>query len=90
MQFVLSPFYTLLGLEHGQCVAPTRIAMPHLAQVIFGKRAGKQNKNMNCFNCRKSGNFARDCTKSKVKYDQIHFYDIFVSSCLMLTRTVPF
>ena len=43
---------------------------------------------MNCFNCRKSGNFARDCTELKVKYDQIHFYDIFVSSCLMLTRTV--
>ena len=35
MQFVLLPNYTLLGSAHGQCVAPTRLAMPHLAQVIF-------------------------------------------------------
>ena len=53
-----------------------------------GKRAGKQNKNMNCFNCGKPSHFARDCIESKVKYDQIHFYDVFVSSYLMLTEIV--
>ena len=55
-----------------------------------GKRIGKQNKNMNCFNCGKPGHFAHDCTEPKVKYDQIHFYDVFVSSCLVLIKTVPF
>ena len=45
---------------------------------------------MNCFNCGKSGNFARDCTKPKVIYDQIHFHNAFVSSCLMLTEIVPY
>ena len=34
MQFVFSPNYTPLGLEHGQCVVPTRLVTPHLAQVI--------------------------------------------------------
>ena len=56
----------------------------------INKRARKQNKNMNCFNYGKLGHFARDCTKPKVKYDQIHLYDIFLSSFLMLTETVPF
>ena len=28
-----------------------------------GKHVGKQNKNMNCFNCRKPGHFARECTE---------------------------
>ena len=55
-----------------------------------GKRTGKHNKNMNFFNYGKLGHFARDCTKPKVKYDQINFYDVFVSSCLMLTETVYF
>ena len=44
---------------------------------------------MNCFNCGKLSHFALDYTESKVKYDKIHFYDVFVSSCLMLTKTVP-
>ena len=35
MQFVISSIYTPLDSEHGQCVAPTKLAMPHLAQVIF-------------------------------------------------------
>ena len=35
MQFVISSIYTPLSLEHGQCVAPTRLATPHLAQVMF-------------------------------------------------------
>ena len=55
-----------------------------------GKRARKQSRNMNCFNCRKSDHFARDCTKPKVIYNQIHFHNAFVSSCLMLTEMVPF
>ena len=54
------------------------------------KHVGKQNKNMNCFNCGNPSHFARDCTEPKVKYDQIHFYDVFVSSWLMLIETVPF
>ena len=45
---------------------------------------------MNCFNSRKHGHFACDYIKSKVKYDQIHSYNAFVSSCLMLTAIVPF
>ena len=53
------------------------------------KRTGKQNKNMNCFSYGKPSHFARECTEPKVKYDQIHFYDVFISSCLMLTETVP-
>ena len=31
-----------------------------------GKRVGKQNRNMNCFNCGKPDHFARDCTEPKV------------------------
>ena len=45
---------------------------------------------MNCFNYGKSGHFARDCTEPKVIYDQIHFHNYFVSSCLMLIETVLF
>ena len=44
---------------------------------------------MNRFNCGKPGHFARDYIELKVKYDQIHFYDVFVSSFLMLTKIVP-
>ena len=54
------------------------------------KRTRRHKKNMNCFNCGKPGHFARDWIETKVKYDQIHFYDVFVSSCLMLTETIPF
>ena len=45
---------------------------------------------MNCFNCGKLSHFSRDCIELKVKYDQIHFYNTFVSSFLMLTKTIPF
>ena len=45
---------------------------------------------MNCFNCGKPGHFDRDCIEPKVIYDQIHFHNAFVSSCLMLTETVPY
>ena len=46
MQFVLSPNDTLLGSEHGQSVAPTRLAMPHLAQEIF---ILSPNSSLNCY-----------------------------------------
>ena len=45
---------------------------------------------MNYFDCGKLGHFPRDCTKPNVKCDKIHFYNAFVSSCLMLTETIPF
>ena len=45
---------------------------------------------MNCLNYGKLDHFARDCTKPKVIYDQIHFHNAFVSSCLMLTEIVPY
>ena len=53
-------------------------------------KCGKQSKNMNCCNCGKPGHFSCDCTEPKLIYDQIHFHNAFVSSCLMLTETVPF
>ena len=55
-----------------------------------GKCTGKQRRNMNCFNYGKPCHFARDCTKPMVIYDQIHFHNAFVSSCLMLTEIVPY
>ena len=45
---------------------------------------------MNCFNCGKPGHFSCDCTEPKVIYDQIHFNNAFVSSCLMLIETIPY
>ena len=45
---------------------------------------------MNCFNYGKPSHFAHDCTEPKVIYDQIHFHNAFVSSCLMLTETIPY
>ena len=55
-----------------------------------GKHAGKQSRNMNCFNCGKPSHFSRDCIEPKVIYDEIHFHNAFVSSCLMLNETVPY
>ena len=45
---------------------------------------------MNCFNSEKPGHFAHDCIEPKVKYDQIHFFNAFVNSCLMLDEIVPY
>ena len=53
-------------------------------------KAQKARRNMICFNCGKFGDFARDCTEPNVIYDQIHFHDAFVSSCLILNETVPY
>ena len=54
------------------------------------RRASKKSKNMNCFNCGKPGHFARDCTESKVLYDETHYSNAYVSICLMLAETVPY
>ena len=45
---------------------------------------------MNCVNYGKSDHFAPDCTEPKVIYDQIHFDNAFVSSCLILIETVSY
>ena len=45
---------------------------------------------MNYFNYGKPGHFGCDCTESKVLYDQTHFSNAYVSSCLMLVETVPY
>ena len=45
---------------------------------------------MNCFNCGKPGQFARDCIESKVLYDKTHYSSAYVSSCLMLVETVSY
>lgn len=45
---------------------------------------------MNYFNYEKPSHFTCDCIESNVKYNQIHFYNAFVSSCLMLAEAVPF
>ena len=54
------------------------------------KGAGKQSWNMNYFNFGKPDHFSRDCTEPNVIYDKIHFQNAFVSSCLMLTKTVSY
>ena len=55
-----------------------------------GRHAGNKSKNMNCFNCGKPGHFAHDYTESKVLYDQTRYSNAYVSSCLMLAKTVPY
>jgi hypothetical protein len=55
-----------------------------------GKRSGKKDKNMNCFNCGKPGHFACNCTEPKVMFNQNHPFNLYVSSCLMLDESVPF
>ena len=57
---------------------------------MHGKQPRKQSRNMNCFNYGKPGHVARDYIEPKVIYEQIHFHNAFVSSCMMLTETVPF
>ena len=45
-----------------------------------GSRVGNRSKNMDCFNYGKPGHFARDCTESKVLFDQTHYSNAYVSS----------
>ena len=54
------------------------------------KRIGKKSKNKNCFNYGKLGYFVRDYTKPKVMFDHNSPSNIYVSSCLLLAKTVPF
>jgi hypothetical protein len=55
-----------------------------------GKRSGKKDKNMNCFNCGKPGHFAPNCTEPKVMFNHNHPSNLYISSCLMLAESVPF
>ena len=55
-----------------------------------GKRGDKKGKNKNCFNYGKLGHFARDCTKPKVMFDHNLPSNIYVSSCLILAKTIFF
>jgi len=55
-----------------------------------GKRGGKKDKNMNCFNCGKPGHFARNYTEPKVMFNHNHPSNLYVSSFLMFAESVPF
>jgi len=54
------------------------------------KRGGKKDKNMNCSNCGKPGHFACNCIEPKVMFNHNHPSNLYVSSCLMLVKSVPF
>lgn len=49
-----------------------------------------KDKKINCFNCGKPGHFAHDYTEPKVLFNHNHHSNLYVSSCLMLAKSVPF
>jgi len=55
-----------------------------------GKHSGKKGKNLNCFNCGKPSHFTRDCTKPNLMFNNNHPSNLYVSSCLMLVKSIPF